>query len=458
MPLFISKNNIVRRKKGLAIATAQVLYHIGFTAEDINSPSDAISALKSISGNYYTAYGSVRPEELLSIIESEGLDIEELKIRIEKYWRTENNRRKKMEKEKIEQIINDVSESLANIGIVNVKNFDDVLEAYERAVDVMKIYDGKSNIEHIKMLRGNEQFIKNLNFKLAEKDYELKTKEELQKFIDSFYQKEKIGGTIEEVIKYKGQGLRVVAEIGTVFLDQTFRTIEKAKNTIMNIIRSEQKKVVKCTHCGKPYTLYSLISGDVAKCSCGAIVRVTESKNPSEYGFDIRFTLNKPREPLSGYSKFLYEIGKHVYNDAILTYSFKSQTQSWDVRKIDKDLLFFGINAIQNTLFPKRFTELLKKDGHAGVVLRTFTDKKDEITGYPIKELRGYFVSFVNYRLVYKQISAQEMAHSNNTDALTGKPLIAERGVVYCGPNGDYLDDNFNKIEWSNENNYHNGS
>lgn len=451
MPLFISKNNIIRRKKGLAVATAQVLYHLGFTAEDINSTSDAISALKSISGKYYTAYGTVRPEELLSVVESEGLDIEEFKARIRKYWRTANNRLERMEKEKIEQIINDVSESLINIGIVNIKNFDDTIESYERAVNVLKIYDEKSTIEHIKMLKGNDQFIKNLNYKLAEKDYELKTKVELQKFIDSFYQKEKIGGTVEQVIKYRGQGLRIVAEIGTVFLDQTFKTVEKAKNAITNIIRSEQKKVVKCTHCGKPYTLYSLINGDTVKCSCGAIVRVAESKKPSKYGFDIRFLLNRPREPLSGYGKFIYEIGRHVYNDAILTYSFKSQTQSWDVRKIDKDLLFFGINAIQNTLFPKRFAELLKKDGHAGVVLRTFTDKKDEITGYPIKELRGYFVSLVNYKLMYKQISAQEMAHSNNTDALTGKPLIAERGVIYCGPDDDYLDDNFNKIEWSNE-------
>jgi hypothetical protein len=451
MPLFISKNNILKRKKGIAVATAQVLYHAGFTAEDINLTSDAISALKSINGKYYTAYGTVRPEELLSVIESEGLDIEEFKTRIRKYWRNANNRLEKMEKEKIEQIINDVSESLINMGIVKVKNFDDIIEEYGRAVNVLKIYDGKMNIEHIKMLKGNDQFIKNLNYKLAKKDYELKTKEELQKFIDGFYQKEKIGGTIDEVIKYKEQSIRVVAEIGTVFLDQEFKTIEKAKNAIKSIIRSEQKKVVKCTHCGKPYTLYSLISGDVAKCSCGAIVRVTGSKKPSEYGFDVRFMLNKPREPLSGYSKFIYEIGRHVYNDAILTYSFKSQAQSWDVRKVDKDLLFFGINALQNTLFPKRFIELLKKDGYAGVVLRTFTDKKDEITGYPIKELRGYFVSMVNHKLVYKQISAQEMAHSNNTDALTGKPLIAERGVIYCGPDDDYLDDNFNKIEWPNE-------
>ncbi|MCL4344723.1 MAG: hypothetical protein JRN26_00495 [Nitrososphaerota archaeon] len=449
MPLFISKRDANRRRRGIAVATAQVLYRLGFTVDDINSESDAIKALNSIHSEYQTTYGKANPQELASLIKSEGLDVEEFKNRLKKYRRTANRKLEKMEAEKLESIVSMVSKALMDIGAVDVKDADSIIESYARAAQVFKFPDGKNTIEYIKMLRGNGRFVNSVNNRLKEMQYENNIKEELQKFADEIYSERKIGGTIDQIRIYDGKKFEMIAEIGTTFVDQTFRSLETAKNTITDIAIREQKKTIRCTYCGEPHTLYSLVSGDTARCSCGALVRVTELKGPFGYNFEVKFMRNRPREPVPGYREFVKEISRHVYVDAIFTYSFRSETKSWDVRKIDSNTLFFGINAIQNSSFPKLFTDLLKSDNQAGVVLRTFTEKKDELTGYPIKELRGYLVTLVNKRLVYTQISAQEMARSNSIDVTTGKSLAAERGVVYCGPNDDYLDDNFKNINWS---------
>ncbi|MGC8662120.1 MAG: hypothetical protein ACP5TZ_06440 [Nitrososphaeria archaeon] len=451
MPLYISKHDINRRRRGIAVASAQVLYRLGFTVEDINTESDAVKALNSIHGEYLTAYGIANPDELASLIESEGLDVEELRNRLKKYRRTANRKIKKRRREDFKRIVSEVSKALADIGVFNVMDFDNLIESYGRAVQVFKIHDGKSTLESIKMLKKDGNLIKSINSKLAELQYEKNVQEELQKFIDEIYSKQKIGGVIEEIRKYDSKNFEMIAEIGTTFIDQNFRSLEHAKNAITNIVSAESKKTLRCTYCGEPYTLYSLISGDVAKCNCGAIVMVNEIEGPSGYSFKVKFMRGRPREPMPGYWKFINEISKHIYVDAIFTYSFTGQAQSWDVRKIDDDLLFFGVNAMQNSSFAKLFTDLLKSNGHGGIVLRTFTEKNDEVTGYPIKELRGYRVTVDNGTLVYTQISAHEMARSNNVDAITGNPLTAERGVIYCGPDDDYLDDNFRRINWSHE-------
>lgn len=449
MPLYISKHDANRRRRGIAVASAQVLYRLGFTAEDINTASDAVKALNSIRGEYLTAYGIANSRELASLIEYEGLDVEELRNRLKKYRNTANRKIKKMKRENFKIIVSAVSKALAEIGVFNIRDVDNLIESYGRAVQVFKIHDGKSTLESIKMLKEDKNFIRSINSKLTELQYEKNIQEELQKFIDKIYLKQKIGGTIEEIRKYDSKNFEMIAEIGTTFVDQNFRSLEHAKNAITNIVTAESKKTLRCTYCGEPHTLYSLISGDVAKCSCGAFVMVNEIEGPSGYSFKVKFMHSRPREPMPGYRKFMNEISRHIYVDAIFTYSFNRQGQSWDVRKIDDDLLFFGVNAIQNSAFARLFTDLLKSNGHGGIVLRTFTEKKDEVTGYPIKELRGYRVSVDKGTLVYTQISAYEMARSNNVDAITGSPLTAERGVIYCGPDDDYLDDNFRKINWS---------
>lgn len=77
-----------------------------------------------------------------------------------------------------------------------------------------------------------------------------------------------------------------------------------------------------------------------------------------------------------------------------------------------------------------------------GIILRSFTAEKDEPIGCPVKELRGYLAYVKGHgRLVLRQMSAREVAEASTTHAETGKFLPPERGVVYCGPGHDRLDD-----------------
>ncbi|MEM3253227.1 MAG: hypothetical protein QXS71_02270, partial [Candidatus Micrarchaeaceae archaeon] len=83
------------------------------------------------------------------------------------------------------------------------------------------------------------------------------------------------------------------------------------------------------------------------------------------------------------------------------------------------------------------------------IILRSFLDKRDDITKLPIKELRGYIVDFDlnSGNLNYIQVSARKLAESESIDSVTGKAMQPEPSVVYCGPDGDTLNDSFIEID-----------
>ena len=147
-----------------------------------------------------------------------------------------------------------------------------------------------------------------------------------------------------------------------------------------------------------------------------------------------------------GFARFMDEVASHVQRAGILTISTKSRSQKWDVTKT-RGGIRFGVDSHQSAIFPRWFLGIAARDRFTGIILRTFTAQKDEPTGYPIKELRGYF-AYVNDRgrLVFRQMSARDVAEASTTHAETGKFLAPERGVVYCGPGYDYLDDSLNPI------------
>ncbi len=448
MPLNITKRNIKRRRKNIAIATAQVLYKLGLSDSDINMPNDVIRALGTAHGTFSTEYGKAAPEDLIPLIESEGLDMEEVKRRLAKYREVELRRLKEAEREEFEEFVDTVSNALMYMGVENVRDINEVIEYYSKAAVELEIPDVKKIVKYIKKVSDKEQLVNSINKKLAKMQHEEKIASELQDFLDKMYSEYKIGGTVKDIEYYYDGGFDIMAEVGTEPVFQRFSSVKEAKDKIIKIVESERKKIVKCTRCSRPYTLYSLVNGDVVKCSCGALVRVTEG----ESGYSVKFMLHAPQEPIPGYSEFINEIGRHIYNKGILTYSFASESQKWDVKRVD-GMLFFGVNAVQNSSFPDLFASLLKSNGFGAVVLRSFTNKKDVLTGYIIKELRGYRIKLVDGRLSFEQISAREMAIANTTDSITGNPLPIERSVVYCGPGNDFLDERFNIIKWPVESN-----
>jgi hypothetical protein len=152
-------------------------------------------------------------------------------------------------------------------------------------------------------------------------------------------------------------------------------------------------------------------------------------------------------ERIEGFQEFTEEIGTHVTKRGIITFTSKHRgTQKWDVEKGDNGELVFGVDKFQSLLFPAKLLSALYEGKHVGLILRTFTAERDESTGLPVKELRGYFVFLEGQRLRFRQSSAREIAEAPTTDHTTGKFLASERGVVYCGPNHDFLDDNLSPI------------
>ncbi len=72
--------------------------------------------------------------------------------------------------------------------------------------------------------------------------------------------------------------------------------------------------------------------------------------------------------------------------------------------------------------FPLFFSKVLFEGKRMGVILRIFREEKDEVTGLPIKEIRGYFIWIDDKnRISFIQLSASDVAISNLTDSETGK-------------------------------------
>ena len=138
---------------------------------------------------------------------------------------------------------------------------------------------------------------------------------------------------------------------------------------------------------------------------------------------------------LEGLQVFLNELSSHVAKHGQLTMSAEDYVQKWDVNRV-KGGLAFGVDQSQNMLFRAKLCSLLLNTKGIGMILRTFTDMRDEVSGLPIKEIRSYFV-FVRPHgsaIEWRQFTADETAKASGVDSQTGKILPMERAVVFCGP------------------------
>jgi hypothetical protein len=155
-----------------------------------------------------------------------------------------------------------------------------------------------------------------------------------------------------------------------------------------------------------------------------------------------------PSQMIEGFQGLAQEIGRHISKSGIITFSWEHLgAQKWDVEKRKDGELRFGTDMTQSSFFPAEFLRIVSQEKDVGLVLRTFTGEKDEATGLPTRELRGYFVFLDGGRnLRFRQLSAREVAEASTTHYQTGKFLAPERSVIYCGPNHEFLDDNLNPI------------
>lgn len=134
-----------------------------------------------------------------------------------------------------------------------------------------------------------------------------------------------------------------------------------------------------------------------------------------------------------GFNLLMNEIKKYVYSNGIITLSSYGYAQSWDVRRED-DKLIFGTEPFHTPMFITRIMNLLFTNGLVSFILRSFTDKKDNETGLPIKELRGYIVKLENNIIKFDQITLEELITAHTT--YENIRLAPEPAVIFCGKDG----------------------
>ncbi|MGC9165488.1 MAG: hypothetical protein ACP5GU_07170 [Thermoprotei archaeon] len=127
------------------------------------------------------------------------------------------------------------------------------------------------------------------------------------------------------------------------------------------------------------------------------------------------------------------EIKKYVYRNGIITLASLNYAQAWDVRK-ENDKLIFGTQPFHTELFYARIARLLMENGSFSFILRSFTDKKDNKTGWPIKELRGYTVKLENNTIKFNQSTLEELINAHII--YKNMKLAPEPAVIFCGPDG----------------------
>jgi hypothetical protein len=138
---------------------------------------------------------------------------------------------------------------------------------------------------------------------------------------------------------------------------------------------------------------------------------------------------------LEGLQAILNELSSHVTTHGQLTMSTEDYVQKWDISRV-KGGLMFGPDQSHDILFRAKLSGNLINTKGVGMILRTFTDKRDEVSGLPIKEIRSYFV-FVRpheSKVEWHQLTADETAKASGVDPDSGKILPMERAVVFCGP------------------------
>jgi len=170
---------------------------------------------------------------------------------------------------------------------------------------------------------------------------------------------------------------------------------------------------------------------------------------------------------VGGLSEFLSELESHVIETAILTITGPKLARpstwrglddgviiamgmglekagdleaiKWDITRVGPSEFVYGAHPHLWPEFYGWFVESLRSNGVLSIILRSFRKEVDELTGLPVKELRGYVVSMSGGRITYRQLTARELFEAHTTDPVTGERIEPEPAVIYCGPGDDRI-------------------
>ncbi|MGB9758807.1 MAG: hypothetical protein ACP5KW_04700 [Thermoproteota archaeon] len=249
MPFHISTKNPKRRKKALAISAAQALFRLGFKFRDFRNVEDVVSVLKGKEEVINTPYGKIKCDEIASLISKEGLDMQEVSVRLAMYESKRALRMKKIEKEMVEDLSDFVSEL---IDAHAVSNIDEVISKLNE-VDFAptSIYLGGSGgrfeidkegaIDTLRALENKEEFIELVNKKLKKKHRNLLLARKLEEYLNEIGKRFGIESTVIEFEEVDKNFFGIKVEIGDeVYLDWFEGSFEELKEALSNIVLEKE--------------------------------------------------------------------------------------------------------------------------------------------------------------------------------------------------------------------------
>ncbi len=276
--LNLSKNKN-KRKKAIAIVTAQVLFHMDPEVDSHQEVKELASILENRTDPVGTAYGWTSGDEVAKLIIEEGLDTIEFKSRISRY----KGRRHLTEKKKNNNLKNNISDYLSKYcqksktydGLIDqmqffpdttYKYFSDGIELNkENVIDLMKTFTEEEKVS----------ILNDVNDKIAKSDENYELGNELEKYLKDIGDKYGVDCYIDDFERVNKHYYLIKVFIGNHGILTDFNgTFLELRSALAKEIELEAGDKVTCPYCGRK--IIRFVAMNVIKnCDCGARIVVS---------------------------------------------------------------------------------------------------------------------------------------------------------------------------------------
>jgi ribosomal protein L37AE/L43A len=277
--LFLSKSQD-KRKKGVAIVTAQLLFHIDPNVDPTQEIKEFVNILIDKSELIVTAYGRTSGDEVAKLILKEGLDTEEVKSRILRY----KSRKNLTDNKNSADLKSALSDYLSNY-CYKSKTYDGLVDQIQffpkivyKNLGLGFAIDDENVIDIMETLTEEEKasLLQNVNARIAKKDREYRVGEELEKYLNDAGLKYGIDCTVDDFVCVNKNYFGIKVYIGERgILDWFDGTFEELKATLWNELKLEAENKVTCPFCGKKIVRYVAMH-KLKNCDCGATIQIID--------------------------------------------------------------------------------------------------------------------------------------------------------------------------------------
>ncbi len=268
-----------KRKKAIAIVTAQVLFHIDPNVDPNREVKEFAMIMKDQTDSIVTAYGRTSGSEVAKLILEEGLDTVEFKSRILHY----KGRRHLSEKKKNNDLKNNVSDYLSNY-CQKSKTYDGLIDQIQFFPDITHKYFGsgidierESIINIMKTFTEQEKasILDDVNARIDKRDEDYKLGNELEKYLNDFGDKYGIDCYIDEFERVNKHCFLIKIYIGNRGILTSFNgTFLELRAALVKEIELEAGDKVTCPFCGRKIIRYVAMNV-IKNCYCGAKIVVS---------------------------------------------------------------------------------------------------------------------------------------------------------------------------------------